>query len=152
MIQKKTRQCLQKILWDERDLEVHSRSGWLGRRTHGQLLAVGILSVCCLAVGLGVNAEETEVLIKKVKNRSEAVVTTKPPPKVDDAQNQKSAGVRPIETAEAGTVGMAQTSVGVIGKGTDQTVETVQKMGGSIVARFFRAMDFMRREDNNAKS
>lgn len=86
-------------------------------------------------------AGETTVEIHSVDDRVKATITS-PRPVAADVEPRSIE--KPILAVEDTTIGVAGKSTKLVGKGTDAAVDTVQKVGDSFFARFFKALDISR--------
>lgn len=106
---------------------------------------MGLLSLG--ASSLYASTDETTVEIQNIDDRVRATVTSPPkpiPPPVEPRTLEK-----PILAVEDTTIGVAGQSTKLVGKGTDAAVDTVQKVGDSFFANFFKLLDFSRRDQTN---
>ena len=97
-------------------------------------------------------AEDNEVIIKRVDDRSEAIVKTKrvPPEQAAKAGNGSSIQ-KTIDSVESNTAHLASKSSGLIGEGADKTVTTVQKVSESALGRLFRFLDMFGKKEDRRK-
>ena len=91
-------------------------------------------------------AEDSDVEIRKVDGRSEATIKSNHSEAAPE-RGQKHQMAKTFTNIEKSTSGVASASSNLLGRGTDGTVETVQKVGGSSLARFFRFLDFSRKKE-----
>ena len=114
----------------------------LGR---GLAMTVGffVFAACHLA-----RAEEaTKVSIRKVNGRTEAVVTITGE-KSSTAEEEKNKVEKTFHVVEEGAREVMDTSNELVGRGTDQAVQTVQSVGDSMLSWFFRMLDFRKASES----
>lgn len=112
-----------------------------------------VITVICLLIlnsNVLFGVEETDVSIQKVEGRTEAVVSSAPPPEAKVRQGWfKQVLLLPEKTI----VGTARVSSQVVGKITDATVLGVQTTGGFLFSPFFRAIDAKKwKKESDVKS
>src|SRR3989338_2810357 len=85
--------------------------------------------------------EATKVAIRKVNGRTKAVVTVEGA-QVETAKEEKNKVTKTMTAVEKGALEMMSTSNELVGRGTDQAVQTVQSFGDSMFSWLFRMLDF----------
>lgn len=112
-----------------------------------KIFAAGICLMCLFQSPLF--SENSDIIIEQADDREKAVIPNPSEPPVITPKK----GLKEIKKIEDTTLGVAQKSSHVIGKGTDKAVGTVQKVGDSMFSRWFKAMDFSKKKaDSSAVS